>query len=175
MQRQYDIYEVLPSGPALKVATVTGLEFAQRRLQALAKHTTSECFAMDAKTRQIVAQMNVPRTKWRATKHIFQIAYDEELGLQRAELLRSIGYGVVSVLGDERAKILLSSVQHYDLFIVGHNAPEQVRREVVDWLKSKYPKVKILALNPPQEELPNADYNVTLNGPEKWLPIVAQQ
>lgn len=175
MQRRYDIFEVLASGSAQRVASVTGLELAQRRLQELAKHTTNECFAMDARTRQIVAQMNVPRAKWRATKRIFQIAYDEELGLKRAELLRSIGYGVVSVLGDERARILLSSIQEYDLFIVGHNAPEQVRREVVDWLKSKYPNVKVLALNPPQQELPNADYNVTLNGPEKWLPIVTQQ
>jgi CheY-like chemotaxis protein len=175
MQRQYYICEVLPSGAAERVATVTGLEVAQRRLQALAKHTSNECFAMDAKTRQIVAQMNVPRAKWRAIKRIFQIAYDEELGLQIAELLRSFGYGVVSVLGGERAKILLSTIQDYDLFIVGHNAPEQVRTEVVDWLKSKYPNVKVLALNPPQEELPNADFNVTLNGPDKWLPIVTEQ
>ena len=37
----------------------------------------------------------------------------------------------------------------------------------------EYPKVPILALNPPyQEELKPADYNLVLNGPEEWLFVV---
>src|SRR5439155_1510278 len=93
---------------------------------------------------------------------------------QRAELLLGCGYGVISVLGNEAAKVLLSSIQHYDLFIVGHAAPEETRREMVGWLKVKYPEVEILALNPPHQQVLRADYNVRLNGPENWLPIVAQ-
>jgi len=45
---------------------------------------------------------------------------------------------------------------------------------MLDWIKVKYPSVKILALNAPHQQLLNADYNVTLNGPENWLPIVTQ-
>ena len=44
---------------------------------------------------------------------------------------------------------------------------------MADWLKERYPKVTILALNPPyQQELAPADYNVVLNGPEEWLFVV---
>ena len=175
MIREYEIFEVLPNGSALRVTAVSGLEFAQLTLQELAKHTSSECFAADAKTRQVVAQVNVPQAKWRATKRVFQTTYDEPVGLRRAELLRSRGYGVISVIGNHAAKVLLISIQHYDLFIVGNGAPQQTRSEMVVWLRAKYPDVKILALNTPHQQLPGADYNVIQNGPESWLPIVAQQ
>jgi hypothetical protein len=109
------------------------------------------------------------------TKRIFQIAYTERLRSERAELLIHLGYGVISVIGNESAKILLNGIQHTDLalFIVGHAASEQTRTEMVDWLKAKYPSVRILALNPPNEQLLRADYNVVQNGPENWLPFVS--
>ena len=141
-------------------------------LEGLARRTTNECFATDAETRQVVIQKNVPPARLR---RIFQIAYNLDLGLRRAEVLRSRGYGVISVVGNEAAKVLLSSIQRYDLFIVGHSAPEEIRKEIVAWLKSQYPNVKILSLNPPDHQLLAADYNVRQNGPETWLPIVSQQ
>jgi len=172
MYSVYEIFEVLPNGSTLKISRVSGLEFANLALRELAKRTRNECFVADARTRRVVAQLNVSQEKRRATKRIFQIAYDEQLGLRRAELLRSRGYGVISVIGNDPARVLLTSIQHYDLFIVGHAAPEETRTEMIDWIRAKYPKVKILALNPPHQQLLNADYNVTLNGPENWLPIV---
>ena len=172
MYRAYDIFEVMPDGSAIKRAAVTGLEFAKLSLEELSRRTTNECIASDRYTHQIVAQMNVPLAK-RSIKRIFQIAYDEPTGVRRAELLKNLGYGVVSVLSNEAAKVLLSSIQHYDLFIVGPAAPEEARREIVNWLKEKYPTVKILALNPPHQQVTNADYNATENGPENWLPLVA--
>ena len=48
-----------------------------------------------------------------------------------------------------------------------------MRKDMADWLKEKYPKVEILALNPPDEQrLAPADYNLVLNGPEEWLFVV---
>ena len=172
MYRTYEIYEVLPDGSSQKVNVITGLEFVKLALQGLAKRTNNECFAADAKTRQIVMQINVPRPKWRTTKHIFQIAYDEERGFRRAELLRARGYGVFSVIGNDAAQIALSTIQDFQLFIVGHAAPEEDRREMVDWLKAKYPSVRILALNLPGHELSGADYNVRLDSHKPWLPMV---
>lgn len=169
MHRVYEIFEVPPNGSPQKVSVVSGVEFAKLALQGLAKRTTNECFAADAKTRQLVMQLNVVPAKLR---RIFAISYDEEMGVRRAELLKSRGYGVISVIGNEAAKVLLSSVQRYDLFIVGHAASEEVRREMVEWLKAQYPGVKILALNPPDQQLPTADFNVP-HGPENWLPIVS--
>src|SRR5260370_31222101 len=119
-------------------------------------------------------QLNVSQGTRRATEGMFQIAYDEQLGLRSADLLWSVGYGVISVIGNDPARVLLTSIQHYDLFILGHAAPEGTRTEMIDWIKVKYPRVKILAFNATHQQLLNADYNVTLNGPENWLPIVTQ-
>jgi hypothetical protein len=171
MDRVYEISEVLPDGSTHRVTVVSGLEFAKMVLESLANRTKNECFAADARTRQLVMQMNVPPA---GLPRIFQISYDEELGVRRAELLRSHGYCVISVIGNDSAKLLLSSPQRYDLFIIGHAAPEETRREMVDWLKAEYPTVKILAFNPPNQRVWRADYNVPQNGPENWLPIVFQ-
>lgn len=172
MHRVYEIFEVLPSGSQQRVTVVSGLEFAKLALQGFARRTNNECYAADANTHQIVMQSNVAPEERR---RVFQIAYDEELGLRRAELLRSRGFGVISVIGNKAAKVLLSSIQRYDLFIVGHAAPEETRRELVEWLKAKYPGVKVLVLNPPNQQVVAADYNVRQNGPENWLPIVLRQ
>jgi len=69
---------------------------------------------------------------------------------------------------------VLSVPEKYDFFIVGHAAEDQVRKEMALWLKVHYPGVRILALNPATvSELAGADYNVKLNGPETWLPVIA--
>jgi len=44
---------------------------------------------------------------------------------------------------------------------------------MVDWLKARYPDVKILALNQAEHrQLAGADYNATLSGPTEWLSMV---
>lgn len=175
MHRVYEIFEVLPNGSRERVAVISGLDLANERLQELANHTRNECFAADARTRQIVALMNVPRAKWRAVKHIFQISYDEQLGLRRGKLLKSHGYSVASVIGNDATKVVLSPTQHYDLFIIGHETAEETRQEIVLWLKAKYPRAKVLALNPPNQEVLHADYNVWQDGTENWLLIVSRE
>jgi len=57
----------------------------------------------------------------RATKQIFQIAYTEELRRERAGLLRQLGYEVISAIGNDAAKTLLSTIENVDLtlFILG--------------------------------------------------------
>lgn len=171
MNRVYEIFEVSPNGSPQKVTVVPGLEFAKVTLQGLAKRTRNECFAADAKTRQVVMQLNLPPAK--QLRRIFQVVYDEELERGRAELLRSRGYGVVSVIGNQAAKVLLSSIQPYDLFIVGFPAVEEARIEIAEWMKAQYPRVRILALNPLDQQVPAADYNVPENEPQNWLPIIS--
>ena len=172
---QYDLFEVLTNGSIVQRASVSGLEAAWQKLYDLAKQTGNECFALHAPTRQVVAQVNVPLALERARKLIFQIAYTETLGIARSEELTRRGYRVTTVIGNERAKIVLTdSPQHYDLFVLGHGAPDKARSEMVAWLRVKYPNVKILGLNSIQGRLREADYNVLLDGPETWMPIVAR-
>jgi hypothetical protein len=175
MYRVYEIFEVPPNGSPQRVTVVSGLDSAKTRLFELASNTGNECFASDARTHQIVALMNVPPSKWRACKHIFQISYDEQMGVQRAELLKSRGHSVISAIGNSAAKLALSPIQPYDLFLVGHSAPVETRQEMVFWLKAKYPRAIVVALNPPNQELLRADYNVQQNYPETWLPIISRE
>ena len=115
-----------------------------------------------------------PPAKENAAKPvIFQIAYDERLMASRAELLKAHGFAVVSVLGNEAAKAALAMPHDYALLHRRACGPPKLRQEMADWLKAKYPKVPILALNPAyQRQLEPADYNVVLNGPEEWLFVV---
>jgi hypothetical protein len=92
----------------------------------------------------------------------------------RELLLKHLGYEVVSVLGDQAARQMLSGDgARYDLFIVGHGGPHLSRVDMVLWLKKNFPGVKVLSLNPPHVCVSSADYNVLLNGPEEWLRVVA--
>jgi hypothetical protein len=56
---------------------------------------------------------------------------------------------------------------------VGHTAPEQTRKEMVDWLKTNFPKVKVVALIPSaSHQLQRADYNVVLNDWDEWISLL---
>lgn len=175
MEREYELFEQLPDGSTIWRACASGLPNVRLKLQEIARKTTNQCFAMYFPTKEIVARLNVPASRGAAVKPlVFQIAYDNRQATARTAALRLHGYEVVSVIGNEAAKIILGMHQRCDFFIVGHAAPDQTREEMVAWLKVKYPDVQILALNPPRiPELAGADYNVKLNGPETWLPVIA--
>src|SRR5207302_3799355 len=79
---------------------------------------------------------------------VFQIGYDEKDLNARAELFRRCGHQVMSVAENEAAKRALTSIQNVDVFVVGHTAPEETRKEMVDWLKANFPKIKVVALIP---------------------------
>lgn len=174
MDREYDIFERLPESSLVWRASVHGLENVQLKLKELAKQTSNECFAMDMSGHQVVDRVNsAPASTGQAKPLVFQIAYDVKLVAKRAELLRYRGYDVISAIGNESAKILLAAIRHCDIFIVGHAGSDRTREDMVRWLKARFPEVKILALNAPlHQDLPGADYNIVLNGPEKWLAVV---
>ena len=79
----------------------------------------------------------------------------------------------ISVPDNEAATRALTSIEKVDVFVVGHTAPEQTRKEMVDWLKTNFPNVKIVALIPSaNHQLPRADYNIVLNDWEEWLSLL---
>jgi len=178
MDQDYAIFECLSDGTVKWCGRVVGLREARLTLEGLVRETGKDYFAMQLFTRDIVFAADTSKvTSERASKRILQIAYTDQLRIARAELLRSLGYPVISVVGNDAAKVLLTALEHENLgiaiFILGHAAPRHSRKEMVDWLKANYPEAKILALNPPDHQLPNADYNVLQNGPETWIPFVA--
>jgi len=177
VDRDYEIFECLSDGFVMWRARETGLRNARLKLDALLRQTGQEYFAIHLMTRDVIFATDQSRAgSGRATKRIFQIAYTEALRVSRSELLRSLGYPVVSVVGNEAAMTLLTTLRHDKLdiavFIVGHAAPADARKEMVEWLKANYPMAKVLALNSPNQQIELADYNVKQNGPDSWLPLV---
>ncbi|MGB7153582.1 MAG: hypothetical protein WBD08_05245, partial [Candidatus Acidiferrales bacterium] len=145
VEREYDIFERFPDGFPVWRGHSSGLLNACLKLQQIANGTINEYFAVYLPTQEIVARLNVQRDG----PLVFQIGYHSVLALQRTRVLRRHSYDVVSVLGNEAAKAVLGLPQKYDFFILGHTAPEETRKEMVAWLKAKFPGVPILALNSP--------------------------
>ena len=162
----FDIFKV-EGGDLRWMEAAPDLERAKSRVKVLSASSPGEFIIHNQNTGEKIS------IKSTIKRIIFQIGYDEKGLNARAELLRRFGHEVISVTHNEAAKVALGSYRDVDVFIVGHTAPEQTRKDMVDWLKANYPKVKIVALNPSRDQLVGADYNVVLNDHEEWLSLLA--
>ncbi|HWO32655.1 MAG TPA: hypothetical protein VNO32_27985 [Candidatus Acidoferrum sp.] len=59
MEREYDLFEVLPDGAAVWQVAVTGHENAIRKLHELSARTTNEVRIMHLPTKTLIASTNV--------------------------------------------------------------------------------------------------------------------
>ena len=166
MLPSFDILKV-ENGGVRWMESAADLERAKARVKVLAASSPGEYIILNQNTGERISIK--PATR----RIVFQIGYDETQLNARAEVLRRFGHEVISVTHNEAAKVALSSFRDVDVFIVGHTAPEQVRKEMVVWLKANYPKVRIVALNPSKDQLPGADYNVVLNEHDEWMSLLA--
>jgi hypothetical protein len=169
----FDIFRREASGEVLWVKAADDWKSARAAVEQLMASSPRDYIIHSHRTNNDLIVKPAQPSKRTAKPVVFQIAYDRILMETRAELLKTHGFEVVSALGNEEAKAALAIPRKYALFIVGHAANPSIRSEMAAGLKSKYPAVPILALNPPyQQELTPADYNIILNGPEEWLFIV---
>ena len=120
MEREYEIFEQLPDGSPVWRGHASGLPSVRMKLQELARTTPNECFAMYLPTKEVVARLNVKGVRAGSEKRlIFQISYDSKRAAERTQILRMCGYDVLSVIGNESAKMILGMSQRCDLFILG--------------------------------------------------------
>jgi DNA-binding NtrC family response regulator len=108
--------------------------------------------------------------------HILQVAYYPNLQETRALMLKSAGYEVLSVLGNDKARALDAAViAAADLVVVGFCAPHSVRAEMVLWFKTQYPEIPVIALQASKwENFPEADVSSFFSEyPAAWLEKVA--
>lgn len=168
----FDIFKVEANGDVLWIRSAADLKSARLAVKELLASSPAHYVIHSHSTNNDLV-VKPPTGKRKTKPVIFQIAYDEQLMATRAEVLKAHGFAVTSVVGNDAAKAALAAPRDYSLFMLGHSAKPKDRKEMADWLKEKYPKVPILALNPPyQKQLEPADFNVVLNGPEEWLFIV---
>jgi len=142
------------------------VERAQARVGVLAVSSPGE-YVITNMTGEKISIKTLPK------RIVFQIGYNEKELNARAELFRRCGHEVISVPDNEAAKQALNSIHNVDIFVVGQAAPEQTRKEMVDWLKANFPKIKIVALIPSADhKLQSADYNVVLNDWDEWISVL---
>ena len=164
---QFDIFEAEPHGSLRWLAAAASMETAEARVKRLPPGDYV-----------IIADEHTPKRisiKSPAKQIVFQISYDDDKGsTARETLFRSFGHEVISVPDDDAAKRALASIPNVDVFILGHTAPEQTRKEMVDWLKLNFPKAKIVALIPSASpQLLCADYNVPQSDWAAWVSLFA--
>ena len=161
-----NIFKVQADGSLRWMEAAPDLERAKALVKGLAAASPGEYVLADPKGERVSIKSPHKRI-------MFQIGYDEKELKVRAQLFRCCGHEVISVADNEGAKSALASIQNVDVFIVGHTAPEQTRKEMIDWLKTNFPKVKIVALIPSADrQLLRADCNVVLNDWDEWLCLL---
>ena len=164
---QFDIFKEQPDGSLRWLAPAASMETAEARAKRLPPGTYVIISDQGAARR---ISVHLP-----AKQIVFQISYDDDKGsAARETLFRSFGHEVVSVADNEAAKHALAAISNVDVCILGHTAPEQTRKEMVDWLKVNFPKAKIVALIPSAvPELLCADYNVPQSDWAAWVSLFA--
>jgi hypothetical protein len=163
----FHIFKVLGDGSLRWVEAAVDVERAKVRAKALAASAPGE-YVISNLSGEKISITSPPK------QIVFQIGYDEKDLNARAELFRRVGHHVMSVPDNEAAKQALTSIDKVDVFVVGHTAPEQTRKEMVDWLKTNFPNVKIVALIPSaNRRVPRADFNIVLNDWDEWLSLLA--
>jgi hypothetical protein len=58
MERDYDIFERLPDASVRCLVRVHGTRHVPKVLEERGKQTTNECFAMNIRTKEIIARVN---------------------------------------------------------------------------------------------------------------------
>ena len=163
----FHILKVQSDGSLRWTEGAPNVECAKARVKDLALSSRGEYVVTNLTGRQISIKAPLKRV-------LFQIGYDERELTARAELFRRCGHEVISAADNEAAKRTLRSIHSVDVFVVGHEAPETTRKEMVDWLKANFPKVRVVALAPPaNQQLSQADSNAVLNGLEELSSLLA--
>jgi hypothetical protein len=107
--------------------------------------------------------------------HVLQVAYYPNLQETRALMLKSAGYQVTSVLGNDNAKGLDAAViAAANVIVVGFSTSHSIRAAMVRWFKTHYPKTPILVLQSSRwEQFPEADLSTFSENPNTWLAEIA--
>ena len=168
MSQQFHISKVENGSSLRLIEQADDLERARERVKKLSAFSPGEYIIANQQTGETIS------IKSHVKQIVFQIGYEEKDLNARAELFRRCGHHVISVVDNIAAKQALTSIENVDVFVVGPTAPEETRKEMVDWLKTNFPKIKVVALIPSaSRQLSSADYNIVLNDWDEWLSLLA--
>lgn len=171
MRREYDLFEISNGRPTWRSHVIGTLQ-AGAQLQELGRKTRNECFVAQFPSREVVARVNLGSPASRKPA-VFQITYDCTQAIERVQILRLQGCEVAFAIGNEAAKAILGRQQRWDLFTVGYAAPRETIRDMIEWLKARYPGVPILELTSPRNPRFPLENRTNANGLAPWIFAVA--
>jgi DNA-binding NtrC family response regulator len=107
--------------------------------------------------------------------HILQVAYDQGLLETRALMLKSRGYEVTSVRGNQQAMMLTpEKLAQFDAVLIGFSSTFIARSAILEWFKLKSPQLPVVVLQfHTFEKFPQADCCSLSEEPSAWLDAVA--
>ncbi len=104
---------------------------------------------------------------------VLHISYYSSLLHTREVMMTAAGHAVTSALGNEAGKELVHD-NDFDVAVVGFSGRLQDRREIVRWLKDRWPDLPVVALQSQSESIDGAECVVSGQDPKVWLDAVRQ-
>ncbi len=101
----------------------------------------------------LVAASGPSRVERRRSR-VLCVGYDHALLVERAAVLRGAGFDVTTAfsLDEARTEALTGA---YQALVIGHRVPEEVRKQIVDEVRSRSPRIAIVLLY--RERIRDAD------------------
>ncbi len=167
MHREYDLFRRSHEKSAHWLYSIIGLKEACERLEKEAEQTPAEVYLQHLRSGEIVARLNIAMSD--RGKAFFYVGRDPAASANVTSSLSRLGYTVTTHQNNETARVVLGLMQSYDYFILGDGAAGQ--REAICWfIKNRFPRSVVLALNRHHSELAGADLNFPeISVPGKWI------
>ena len=107
-------------------------------------------------------------------KKILQIEFRESILVTRADILRSAGFAVDSILGsDPTWKTRLSQSGDYDVIVIGHGSTWFDRRDLIAFFRASLPSLPLIALlRRTDQPFHDASHNCPADDPVVWLKTI---
>ncbi len=104
---------------------------------------------------------------------ILQVEFSSNLALIREEILTSLGYKVISVIGSEHAWNPDLEKDQLSVIIVGHGSPWDEREQLIKYFAEAIPEVPIVALlGMNGATFSKAAFNIRADNPPHWVRAI---
>jgi hypothetical protein len=104
---------------------------------------------------------------------ILQVEFSPSLALIREEILTSLGYEVISVIGSVNAWNLDLVKRELNVIIIGHGSPWDEREQLIKYFGEALPGVPIVALLRMRDAtFSKAAFNIRADNPQNWVRVI---
>ena len=104
---------------------------------------------------------------------ILQVEFSPSLALIREEILTSLGYEVISVIGSVNARNLDLVKRELNVIIIGHGSPWDEREQLIKYFGEALPGVPIVALLRMRDaNFSKVAFSIRADNPQNWVRVI---